>query len=158
MRAGGNRLGEVAGIADTAIGDQRHAGAFERRSHVGHGSDLWHAHAGHDARGADGTWPDAHLDAVRTGIDQSLGSLGVTMLPPITCNLRVLLLDRTTVEHALGVTVGGVHDEEIHAGFDQRPHPLICIAALPTAAPTRSRPGRPCRRRDSPWPSGNPWR
>ena len=73
--AGGDRLGEIAGIADAAVGDQRHAGALERRGHVSHGRDLRHAHAGHDARGADRARADADLDAVRAGRDQGLGGL-----------------------------------------------------------------------------------
>ena len=51
--AGRDGLGDVARVADAAVGDQRHAAALQRRGHVVDRHDLRHAHAGHDARGAD---------------------------------------------------------------------------------------------------------
>ena len=72
VRAGDDRLGDVAGEADAAVGDQRHAGAFERRGDVRDGGDLRHADACDDARRADGAGADADLDAVGTGFDERL--------------------------------------------------------------------------------------
>ena len=68
MRARGERLGDIAGIAHAAIGDQRHV--LERRRDVLDRGDLRHADAGDDARGADRARTDADLDAVRTVVDQ----------------------------------------------------------------------------------------
>jgi hypothetical protein len=43
---------------------------LQRRGHVVDGHDLRHAHARHDAGGADGARADADLDGVRAGLDQ----------------------------------------------------------------------------------------
>src|SRR5581483_8964309 len=64
MRAGGDCLGDVAGVAHAAIGDERHASALERLGDVLDGGDLRYADAGDDARGADRARADADLDAV----------------------------------------------------------------------------------------------
>src|SRR5690606_23308320 len=74
--AGGDGLGDVAGEADTAVGDQAAVLALEGFGHVGHGGDLRHAHAGDDARGADGAGTDAHLDGVRARFHQREGAGG----------------------------------------------------------------------------------
>src|SRR5690606_12508218 len=61
VRAGGDGLGDVARIADAAVGDQRHAGALERRGDVADRGDLRHADTGDDAGRADRAGPDADL-------------------------------------------------------------------------------------------------
>ena len=50
----------------------------------------------------------------------------VPTLPPITCDLRVALLDPLhPVQHALRVPVGGVHHEQVGAGLDQGRDALV---------------------------------
>ncbi len=75
MRARGDRLGDVAGEADAAVGDERHVGLGERIRHHRHGGDLRHADTRDDAGGADGARADADLHRVRTRIRQ--GTRGV---------------------------------------------------------------------------------
>ena len=70
MRAGDQRLGDVAGEANAAVGDQRHAGALQRRGDVGDGGDLRHADTGDDARRADRARTDADLHAIGARLDQ----------------------------------------------------------------------------------------
>ena len=70
--AGGDRLGEVAGEAHAAVGDQRHAAARDRLGDRVDRHDLRHADAGDDARGADRARADADLDRVGAGLDQRL--------------------------------------------------------------------------------------
>src|SRR5262245_52204396 len=53
VRAGGDRLGDVAREAYPAVCDQRHSIARQRRGDVAHGADLRHTDASHDARGTD---------------------------------------------------------------------------------------------------------
>lgn len=65
--AGDHRLGHIAGITDTAVGDQRQAAVFQFVGDVGDRGDLRHAHTGDNACGADGTRPDVDLDGVRAG-------------------------------------------------------------------------------------------
>ena len=89
---------------------------------------LRHAHAGHDTRGANGTWADAHFDRVRTGSGQ------------ITCRLRggditadnlyfgeVFLHPFHTVEYALAVAVRGIDHNHVHACGHQRPDALFRV-------------------------------
>ena len=100
---GGDRLGDVARVADAAVGDQRHAAAAERRGDVADRGDLRHADAGDDARGADRARADADLDAVGAARRPApRAASAVAMLPPITCDRRVLALDPAhPLEHAL---------------------------------------------------------
>lgn len=84
MGAGGDRFRDVAGMADTPIGDDRHPGAFECLRHLGHGADLRHADAGHHPGRTDRARTHPDLDRIGTGLDQGLGPAAVTTLPPIT--------------------------------------------------------------------------
>ena len=76
VRAGGERLGEIARIADAAVGDQRHTGTLERGGDVGDGGDLRHAHACDDARGADGARTDTDLDGISPAANEIARGLG----------------------------------------------------------------------------------
>ena len=50
----------------------------------------------------------------------------VPTLPPMTCDLRVVLLDPLdAVEHALGMAVRGVHHQHVDAGLDQQLDALV---------------------------------
>src|SRR5262249_12751822 len=73
--AGGQRLGDVAGVADAAVGDHRDA-AGGGLGAVVDGGDLRHAHPRDDPRRADRPRPDAHLHGVGPGVDQGPGPLG----------------------------------------------------------------------------------
>jgi hypothetical protein len=81
-RTGGQRLADVAGVADAAVGDQRDA-VLQRLGHHVDGGDLRHADAGDDARGADRARADADLDRVRAGFQQASAASPVAMLPPM---------------------------------------------------------------------------
>ena len=73
--AGGDRLGEVAGILDAAVADRRHAGGMAGLGGLDDRGELRHADARHHAGGADRARADADLDGVGAGIDQRLGAL-----------------------------------------------------------------------------------
>ena len=53
----------------------------------------------------------------------------VTTLPPMTSMSKAALDLLDDVEHALAVAVGGVDDEEVDAGGDQRLGPLEGVGA-----------------------------
>src|SRR5580692_4976534 len=53
MRAGGERLGHIARVADTAIADYRDTGAFQRLADARDRADLRHANARHNTGRAD---------------------------------------------------------------------------------------------------------
>src|SRR5690606_38900863 len=68
--ADGNRLGDVARVADAAVGDDRDAALARHLRALGHGRDHRDADAGDDPRGADRAGADAHLHGVHADVDQ----------------------------------------------------------------------------------------
>src|SRR5690606_34315337 len=79
--AGRDRLGDVTGVLDAAIGDDRDAVLLGGPGGVVDRRDLWDAGAGDDACGADGAGADADLEPVRAGRDQILGGVGGRDIP-----------------------------------------------------------------------------
>ena len=66
---------------------------------------------------------DADLDAVGTGVDQRLGAFAGGGLAADDVHVRghgIGLQAADHVQHTLGVAVGGVHEEGVHAGVDER--------------------------------------
>ena len=119
--AGRDGLGDIAGVADAAIGDHRHVGRGQRGRHVVDRGDLRHADTGDDARGADRTGADADLDAVGTRVDQCAGRIGRGDVAADHVQMRKGALDPAyAVEHALRMAVRGIDDDHVHAGFGQR--------------------------------------
>src|SRR5690349_6338712 len=126
MGAGGDRLCDVARVADAAIGDERDAAAVEGLGDVLDGRDLRYANAGDDARCADGARPDADLHAVGAVVDERLGTVAGADIIADYLDARVARLDPLhAVEHTLGVAVRGVDDQHIDTGFDQGHDALV---------------------------------
>src|SRR5690348_14658770 len=99
--AGGDRLRDVARVADAAVGDARHVGGGERLGHVLDRGDLRHAHARDDARRADRAGTDADLDAVGAVVDQRLRGVARRDVAADHLHLREALLHPLhAVEHA----------------------------------------------------------
>src|SRR5581483_7932288 len=69
---GGDRLGDVSRVANSTVGDQRHAGRRAGARTLVDGGDLGHTDAGDDPGSANRAGPHAHLDAVDSRIDQRL--------------------------------------------------------------------------------------
>ena len=69
-----NRFRYIARVANAAIGNGRHARAFEGLGHFAHGRDLRNAYARDDTRGADRTRTHADLHGIGAGI--VLGFIG----------------------------------------------------------------------------------
>src|SRR5471032_37928 len=129
-RAGGQRLRDVARVADAAVGDARHAGAFERLGDVGDRGDLRHADAGDDAGGADRARTDADLDRVRAVFDQRLGGGRRGDVAADHVDLRELGLDPFhAVEDALRMAVGRVDHQHVDAGGDQQLDAFLILLA-----------------------------
>src|SRR5690606_8722806 len=114
------RLGDVARITDTAIGNERNARAVKRLGDVGNGGDLGYAHARNDARGADGTWADTDLDGVGAGVNQCARCSGRGDVAANDLDARVVVFDPAhAVDNALRMAVSRVDDERIDAGSGQ---------------------------------------
>src|SRR5690606_15875851 len=67
VRPGGDGLGDVAGVLDAAVGDDRGPVAGGGVGGVVHRGDLGDAHPGDDAGRADRPGADTHLHGVRAG-------------------------------------------------------------------------------------------
>src|SRR5581483_3938587 len=117
---GGDRLGDVSRVANSTVGDQRHAGRRAGARTLVDGGDLGHTDAGDDPGSANRAGPHARLDAVDSRIDQRLrrvggrdvagDQLGVVAGPEPLCHL----------DDAARVAVRSVEDENVDAGRDQR--------------------------------------
>src|SRR5260221_604069 len=119
--ARGDGLGDVARIADSAIGDAGDLGTLQGIGDVLDRGDLRHAHAGHDARGADGAGADADLHAVGPVIDQRergrlRGDVAADHLHLREGSLHPL----HAIEHGLRVPVGGIDHDGVGTRLDQR--------------------------------------
>src|SRR5690606_17998237 len=125
----GQRLADVARVADAAIGDQRDTVLQRLGDHVD-GGDLRHAHAGNDPGGADRTGADADLDRVGAGVHQGQRRVAGDDVAAHDLHLREVLLDPGhAVDDALRVPVRRIHHHHVHAGSDQRFHPGLGITA-----------------------------
>ena len=127
--AGHQGLGDVARVADAAVGDQRDA-ALERFGHHAHGGDLRHAHARDDAGGADRARAHAHLHRVGAGVEQR--QRGVAGDDVAADHLQVgegALHPGHAVNDALRMAVRGVHHHHVHAGRHQGRDARLGVAA-----------------------------
>src|ERR1700722_14042740 len=70
MRAGGERLGDIAGIADSTVADDRNTTALECLGDPANGTDLRHTDARDDAGRTDGSRAYAYFYPVRAVLDQ----------------------------------------------------------------------------------------
>ena len=123
------RLGDVAGVADAAVGDHRHLVRRGRARALGDRGDHRHADAGDDPGRADRAGADADLDRVDPEIDQRLGGFAGGDVAGDEVDIRELAADPADhVEHALRVAVRGVDDEDVDVGGDQRLGPLQGLA------------------------------
>ena len=144
--AGGERLGDVAAGPEAAVGDHRRAGRRRRLGGVHDRGQLRHADAGDDAGGADRARADADLHRVRAGADQRLGRLGGGDVAGDDLDRVGGLADPLDRGGDLAVVaVGGVDDDQVAFGVDQR---LRC-ARSPCRRPWSRR--RRAAARSRPW-------
>src|SRR5688572_1146250 len=132
LRAGGDRLGDVARIFDATVGDQHRVRRRQRLGAVVDGGDLGDADAGDDARRADRARTDAHLDRVRARLGQRQGrfaggdvagdDLRLGKVPPYV---------RHGLHDVARVAVRGVDADDVAAGLDQ---PVDTFVAIGTDA------------------------
>ena len=128
--AGCNRLGQIARIFNAAVGDHRHAGCTSGVCRLHDRGELGHAHARHDAGGANGARTYADLDRVCARVDQRLGAVAGRDIARDHRHLAGFALDaRHLVEHVLRMAMRGVHHHAIHARVDQHHRALKALVA-----------------------------
>ena len=111
----------------------RDAGRPARQRRLVDRGDLRDADAGDDAGRADRARPDADLDGVDAGVDERLraGAGGDVAADHLDVpGGRVGLEPADHVEQQPGVAVGGVDDEHVDAGLDQRRGALPGVAEV----------------------------
>ena len=138
---GDERLRDVARVLQAAVGDHRDAGLARGERRLVDGGDLRHADAGDDAGGADRAGADADLDGVRARVDERLraGAGGDVAADDVdVVERRVGLEPADDVDHARGVAVGGVDDDDVDAGVAQS-----------TPARSQASPKKPMARADA---------
>src|SRR6266851_4201416 len=118
--AGGDRLRQIAGEFDAAIGDHRDAVLPTFLDRVDDRGELRHPDAGDHARRTDRARTDAHLDRVGAGLDDSSRALGGRDIADD--DLRVVrhpadLADR--LDDPRGMAVRGIDDHDVDAGGEQ---------------------------------------
>src|SRR5699024_11170251 len=123
---GGECLGDVTGELHATVGDDGDTGLAGGHGGFHDGGDLRCTDTGDHAGGADGARADTDLDGVRAGFDHGLG--GLTGGEVATDDLHageVLLHAGNHLQHATGVGVGGVDDEDVHTGIHEGAGTLV---------------------------------
>ena len=141
--AGDDRLGDVAGVLQSAVGDHRHSRGLARQPRVVHGGDLGCTDTGDDTGGADRARPDADLDRVGAGVDERLGAGARRDVAADHLDVpggRVALEPLDHVEQQPDVAVGGVGDEHVHARLDERGGALPGVAEVADRCSHHERP------------------
>ena len=137
----GNRFRDIAGESDTAVGNNRDTGAFQRFNRVRNGGDLRNTHAGHDTSRTDGARTDTHFHRAAAGFRQRPSTRAGRHVTADDLQVRIFSASITdTLQYAFRVAVRRVDQQNIYARGNQRINALFVAAPAPTAAPTRRRP------------------
>ncbi|CAH0327129.1 hypothetical protein SRABI128_05793 [Microbacterium sp. Bi128] len=117
---GGQGQGDVARVADPAVGPYPAAGFPGRGGAFQDGTELGAAHGRHHARGAHGAGAHPDLDDVRPGLDElTCGVAGDDVAGDHRHAGVETLHGGEGVEHFLLVPVCGVEDQHVDAGRQQ---------------------------------------
>src|SRR5690606_31107656 len=123
--SGGDRLDRVTGVFDAAVGDDRDTIAARYARTVVDGGDLRYADAGDDPRRTDGTRSDADFDDVGARFDQRLRPFARGDIAGANLQIGIRLAKLfDQVDDIDMMPVGGIHHNQVHAGFDEGCRPL----------------------------------
>src|SRR5450759_1432188 len=126
MRTRRNRFRNVAGVANAAVGDQRHTGSLQRFGHTLDRGDLRHTDTRDDTRGANRTGTDADFHTVSAVIQQSQCRATGGDVAADHLDVRKISLDPLdAIQHTLRMTVRRIHHDHVHACLGQQRDTLI---------------------------------
>ena len=121
---------DVAGVANAAVGNDRHACAFEGRTDLHHRTQLGNTHTGDDTRGANGSRTDADFHGVHPGLDKRQGRLSRGDIASHDVDVvEGVFHVAHGVDDATAVSVGGVDNHGIHPGIDQGRHAFVGVGS-----------------------------
>src|SRR5262245_10477449 len=130
IRARSQRLSDIAGKFDPAVGDDGHVAARRGFSATANCCNLRHADAGYDTRRANGTRPDTDLDHVDACVYQGRRPLVGSYIAAGAIEINVAPPNLThRIEDILRVTMGRVHGEQVYSGSYQRLHSFFPVGA-----------------------------
>ena len=129
MCTGGDGFGNVAGVADTAVGDDADFASGKGFGDVADGRDLRHANTCDDAGGADRTGTNANFNHIRASIRQRHGGFSGGNVAADDDEFRELAAQFAhTIQHAFGMSVRGVHHQHVHACFGEQFDAFFAVA------------------------------
>ena len=129
MRARGERLGDVARVANAAVRDQGDAAVSRALGSLVNRGDLRHADAGNDPAGADRPRPDAYLDGVGPRVHQGFRALGRGHVAGDHVDLVAALEPAHRVDDIARMAVRRIDHQDIHACPNERRGAVVVIHA-----------------------------
>ena len=122
------RFHHIARVAQTAVGDDRHARALDSLRGLEDSRQLRHAHTRNDTRGADRARTDTHFHTVSTVLHKILRSLSGSDIPHYDIQFRIFRLYRPQCIHnVLRVSVRRVEHDSVHTLFVERVHAVHIV-------------------------------
>ena len=128
-RPGGDCLGDVAAVADAAVGDDGNAALTGGAGTFIYGRNLRNAHAGDNPRCADRSGADADFDGVGAGGDKVGSAFGCGDVAGDDIDLVGGLDPLDSADNVAAVPVGGIDHQDIDACIDEHLGPLVVADA-----------------------------
>ena len=114
-------LGDISGILDSAVGDDRDSIPAGNVIAVHNCCDLRHADTCNHTGGTDGTRSDTYLHSVYACFDQRLGSGSCSHVSGDNLKFRICFLDLADcLQDILGMSVSGIDHDHVYIGFHKR--------------------------------------
>ena len=129
VRAGGQRLRDVARRRHAAVCDQRHAVTRRDGGAIVDRGDLWHADARDDASRANRARPDADLHRIRARVDQRLRRLGRRDVARNDLDVELRLDSPHHLRHGSRMAVRRVDHQHVDTRVDERACALPGVCA-----------------------------
>ena len=127
--ASGNRLDNIAGIAQAAIGNKRNTSTFQCAVNIIYCTQLGNTHTSNDTCSTDTTRANTYLHGISTIIHQHLGSFASSNITYHNVNIgeRQFSLAKF-VDNALRMSVSRINNDSVNTGVNQSLHTIqgIC--------------------------------
>src|SRR5690606_14947754 len=118
MSTGSYGLGDIAGITDTTVGDNRYVCTFQCRNDIGDSAHRRHTDTADNTGCTDRSRADTHLNSVSAGFYECLCCRSSGDVAANYLYVGVLLFDAAhPIQYVLRMTVGCVYHQHIYTGF-----------------------------------------